>query len=58
MSNHETVTVQEVYRQGHDADLVDVRTPAESEEVHATISRNIPLDRLNPADVMSAKTGS
>ena len=28
--------------------LIDVRTPAEFEEVHVAFARNVPLDRLNP----------
>ncbi len=28
--------------------LVDVRTPAEFEEVHVAFARNVPLDRLDP----------
>lgn len=30
-------------------DLLDVRTPAEFQEIHASIARNVPLDRLDPA---------
>jgi rhodanese-related sulfurtransferase len=29
--------------------LIDVRTPAEFEEVHVAFARNVPLDQLNPA---------
>jgi rhodanese-related sulfurtransferase len=29
--------------------LIDVRTPAEFQEVHVDFARNIPLDRLDPA---------
>jgi rhodanese-related sulfurtransferase len=28
--------------------ILDVRTPAEFEEVHADVARNVPLDRLDP----------
>ena len=31
--------------------LIDVRTPAEFREVHATVARNIPLDQLTTQDV-------
>ncbi len=31
--------------------LIDVRTPAEFEEVHVDGARNIPLDRLDPAQL-------
>jgi rhodanese-related sulfurtransferase len=39
-------------------DLIDVRTPVEYRELHATPSRNVPLDRLDPAKVMQARNGS
>ncbi len=34
-------------------DLIDVRTPIEFQELHAPAARNIPLDRLDPADLPS-----
>ncbi|MCA8997746.1 MAG: DUF2892 domain-containing protein [Planctomycetaceae bacterium] len=39
-------------------DLIDVRTPMEFQEVHATIARNIPLDTLKPSEFMEARNGS
>ena len=36
--------------------LIDVRTPAEFEEIHAASARNVPLDRLNPEQFRSAKS--
>ena len=30
-------------------ELIDVRTPVEFQEVHASAARNVPLDRLDPA---------
>jgi rhodanese-related sulfurtransferase len=38
-------------------DLIDVRTPAEFQEVHLAAARNVPLDRLDPAAVMRERTG-
>lgn len=38
-------------------DLIDVRTPAEYESVHAAGARLFPLDRLNPAQIMQSRTG-
>ena len=35
--------------------LIDVRTPLEFSEVHATLARNIPLDELDPASLGSPK---
>jgi rhodanese-related sulfurtransferase len=39
-------------------DLVDVRTPVEYREVHAAGARNVPLDGLDPAELMRARNGS
>ncbi len=39
-------------------DLIDVRTPLEFREVHAEPARNIPLDSLDPQQVMKARNGS
>lgn len=36
-------------------ELVDVRTPAEFRALHARGARNVPLDRLNPAEVWASK---
>ena len=35
-----------------------MRTPVEFRELHATAARNLPLDRLDPAAVMQARSGS
>lgn len=42
---------------GRTVDLIDVRTPAEFREVHATLARNVPLDRLDPAALQSGRSG-
>ena len=39
-------------------ELIDVRTPVEFREVHATSARNIPLDSLDPHAVMQARNGT
>lgn len=39
-------------------DLIDVRTPVEYRELHATDARNVPLDRLDPAALMQGRNGS
>lgn len=43
---------------GRDAkiDLIDVRTPVEFREVHAEIARNVPLDRLDPAEWVKSQS--
>lgn len=38
-------------RSGGKVTLIDVRTPAEFGEVHVDFARNVPLDRLTPADI-------
>jgi rhodanese-related sulfurtransferase len=40
---------------GKPIDLIDVRTPAEFREIHATFSRNIPLDAFEPASVLQSR---
>ncbi len=39
-------------------ELIDVRTPVEFRELHTTVARNVPLDRLDPAAIMQARNGS
>ena len=39
------------------ADLIDVRTPAEYREVHIQGARNVPLDSLDPGSVMESRNG-
>jgi rhodanese-related sulfurtransferase len=50
--------VHQLHQQGTKVDLIDVRTPAEFREVHATVARNIPLDRLDPEQVVRARKGA
>lgn len=39
-------------------DLIDVRTPVEFREVHVAGARNVPLDRLDPAEVLRCRDAS
>lgn len=39
-------------------DVIDVRTPVEFLAVHATGAKNVPLDSLDPAAVMSTRNGN
>ena len=41
--------------QGRPVDLIDVRTPAEFEEVHAEGARPVPLDRLSSEAILSSR---
>lgn len=44
--------------QGQAIELIDVRTPAEYREMHATAARLVPLDSLDPHTVMRTRSGS
>lgn len=48
--------LHELIEQGASVELIDVRTPAEYQEVHATIARSVPLDGLDPRAVMADRT--
>ena len=39
-------------------DVIDVRTPAEYREAHATFARNVPLDQLDPARLREHRNGA
>ena len=45
-------------RNGQGIELIDVRTPVEFREVHLDMAKNIPLDQLDPAQVMQARTST
>jgi rhodanese-related sulfurtransferase len=60
MSEQTTVSVNrlaELEKEGQ-VDVIDVRTPVEYREVHATVARNTPLESLDPHAVMKARNGS
>lgn len=48
----------ELCNQGKQIDLIDVRTPAEYQEVHVDIARNVPLDQLDPVAIVGARNSS
>lgn len=51
-----TITPQELYElleKGEPIDLIDVRTPVEYREIHVSVARNVPLDRLDPVEIRS-----
>jgi len=60
MSEITTISVKQLseLRQQGDVELLDVRTPAEFREVHATLAKNIPLETLDPATVMKERKGA
>lgn len=47
-----------VRRRGGRVDLIDVRTPAEFREMHVDFARNVPLDRLDPAEFGVERNGA
>ncbi len=56
-----TISTRELYTQtsgGQPVDLIDVRTPMEFREVHVDFARNVPLDALDPAQVMLGHDGA
>jgi rhodanese-related sulfurtransferase len=56
-----TISPQELdalCQRGETINLIDVRTPAEFREIHATIARNVPLDRLDPQAIVAGLNGS
>ena len=53
-----TITPQEVATlsaNGNSVELIDVRTPAEFQGLHATGAVNYPLDQLDPAAIMGGR---
>jgi rhodanese-related sulfurtransferase len=46
-----------LHRVNQSIDLIDVRTPAEYHESHIDFARNVPLDRLDPSAVATAREG-
>jgi rhodanese-related sulfurtransferase len=60
MSEIPTISVQRLAQldSQQPVDVIDVRTPVEYREVHATIARNVPLDALDPRQVMASRNGS
>jgi rhodanese-related sulfurtransferase len=46
------------WQSGEPVDVIDVRTPAEYQEVHAPCARLTPLDQLDPVAVMKGRNGT
>lgn len=59
MSNIEVISPAELARRAEQGkvDVIDVRTPVEFREVHATCARNVPLDSLNPQAIVQGRNG-
>ncbi len=57
-ANPEAITPVELFEKhgrGEAVEVIDVRTPAEFREVHATIARSVPLDSLDPDRLMAER---
>lgn len=56
-----TITVQELQEKisrGERVEMIDVRTPAEFQEIHVVGARLMPLDRLDPKAFMAQRNGA
>lgn len=49
------VEIQRLLDTGYNLDLIDVRTPAEFREVHAVGAQNIPLDVIEPEQIVLSR---
>lgn len=57
----QTIRASELYakcRSGECVELIDVRTPAEYQALHASMARNAPLDSLKPKDLLAQRNGN
>jgi rhodanese-related sulfurtransferase len=50
--------VHDECQRGMPIDLIDVRTPVEFREVHATPARNVPLHQLDPRAIVQSRQGT
>lgn len=58
-STDQTISVEQLQHlaaSGSAVSVIDVRTPVEFRAVHSVHARNVPLDSLNPASVVSEQT--
>jgi len=58
--SYSSITCRSLHEQSkqESADIIDVRTPVEFREVHAEGARNVPLDQVDPSQVMQSRNGS
>ncbi len=47
--------LNELVKRGKSLHLIDVRTPLEFREIHATGATNIPLDKLTPSEIAASR---
>jgi rhodanese-related sulfurtransferase len=56
-----SITARDLYQkveQGETVQVIDVRTPIEFRELHATVARNCPLDSVSPKTLLGSDTPS
>jgi rhodanese-related sulfurtransferase len=60
MENFDTISVVRLAELNHrqNVDVIDVRMPGEFGTIHAAVARNVPLNSLNPGDVMKNRIGT
>jgi len=51
-------TLAQLHGSGKKIDLIDVRTPVKFQKVRVEFARNVPLDQLEPAQIVRARNGS
>jgi rhodanese-related sulfurtransferase len=59
--NVTTISPQQLHditQAGQTVELIDVRTPAEFNEVHVRFARNVPLDQLEKTSIASSRNGA
>ena len=49
------VEIQRLLDTGYAVELIDVRTPAEYREIHAVGAKNVPLDKLDPTQMIHGR---
>ena len=50
--------LHDLRQSGTAIELIDVRTPVEYREVHVDMARNVPLDQLDPKQIISGRNGT
>jgi rhodanese-related sulfurtransferase len=52
-----SISVSELYAlsQRQDVELIDVRTPEEFSEVHAAFARSVPMDTIDPHELVASR---
>jgi len=49
------IQLHEAFQAGSKVELIDVRTPVEFREIHATVARNVPLDQLDAKQIAATR---